>query len=211
MAKIAPSVIVITTFSLVLLTGFWLVIMPQIKLLTSEQQSALVTANSSLSLRSTKKAVSAADLINQKSTRDQVLALIPLTDDQYNFTTQIESLSKNLGIPLASYSTAATVVTPVAKPVTDDGSSGGSAPKPVASTTAPASAPASAPAAVVELKKLTASMSISASYLDVQKFIMAVQQLDRYVQISQIVMTGSQASDQVTATFTASAYYLPKS
>jgi Tfp pilus assembly protein PilO len=211
MVKIAPSVIVISIFSSVLLVGFWVLIMPQIEQLLTEQQNSLQIANSSLAVGATKKTISPADIANQKVTKDQVLALIPPTDDQYNFTTQIESLSKNLGIPLTSYSTVITAAAPVSKPAsTADDSSGGGAASTAKSTTSVAAPVNTSSDPTANLKKLTASMAITASYADVQKFIMAVQQLDRYVQVSQVILTSAATSDQVTATFTASAYYLPK-
>jgi hypothetical protein len=202
MAKIAPSLIVVATFTAVIVAGFWAFVIPEVKLLNDIHLKAEDGLKLEASHLTSVRPTPTPNLAAQKNTRDQVLALIPPTDDQYVFTGQVEALSKNMGIALTSFNIAAAApsATPAAtKGTGEDAAPGAKTPSPVASAV---------PA--VTLKKLSFILSFSSSYQDAQRFVSALPTLDRYVQVGQVVMT-SNTGDQVATQVTASAYYLPSS
>ncbi len=195
MAKVSPSLAVITVFSLAALVGFWMLLMPEIRELGRQQAQfgklKLPQASSNSLGESTRAA--------QVRTRDTALTLLPIEDAQYDLATQIEALSASTGVVLSSYSVAAGGTAKAAATPAPTAEEGGTA----------SASPAPAAASVSTLQKLTLSLTFSGSYDDIQRYVNALLSINRFMQIDQITLTGSQSSAAIAAQLTAFAYYQP--
>lgn len=107
MRKISPSITVLTTFTAVLLVGFWWQVLPRLqefgqlrqainKQIETQKQETLSASNQAKPNAS-----------KEKSTYEQAISLLPADDSQYDFSSQVEALSKSLNIPLTSFSLGA--------------------------------------------------------------------------------------------------------
>lgn len=182
--SLTAGVLLAFTVPLVLTSQF--LVLPQVQA-TSEalaQVDALQNSNGQLSPSKQKTAYQQ----QLEATKKQALTLLPSEDEPYALSVQVEALAKGIGVTL----TALTV----------SSGAGNTLPK-----TTPADGAAAAPAASTA-QKVTISTSVSGSYKLIQDFIAGLTALDRYIQIDQATLA-LVATDQLTATIVAYAYYLP--
>lgn len=180
-----------TVVTLVFLVLYWVLILPQFRELagTEKELEQFATGTTSLSQGSTaaqqKRKQTIADL------QAQTNLLLPVTDQQYDLSVQIEAAARNAGVSITSL-TVNTVELDIPKTSAADGSS----------TAAPAA---------TAFKKLTFSMSAAGSYGTVKQWIQNLTSMDRFVQLDQVSVTSTvPTDDQVSGQVTGFAYYLPK-
>ncbi|MBU6389395.1 hypothetical protein KGQ71_02660 [Patescibacteria group bacterium] len=182
MAKIAPPVLTIATFSLIFIVGFWVIILPELQSLVMAQNTLTQVENQpvvSTVAKVTRDQQKTADAV--KAVQSEAETLLPASDNQYDLSVQLDSLSKNLGIPLTGLSiTGGTGL--------------------IASSSATSGTAAS-------LQKLTLTLSFTTSYDNLKKFLTGLTSIDRYIQINQITVTSS-GGGQVSCQVSAFAYYM---
>lgn len=190
MKKISNSAYFVITFLLVFLLGYWLLVMPQAKIV-GEKFTKLNNKGSAAASEQKVASSSAQSGGSQVSaeTRELALLLLPKDNKQYDLAVQIEGLAKSMGLSLTSMvmsdkapdlgPNTSTAATPVAGAST---SSGGA-------------------------QKLTVVLGVNSTYAKVQGFVKEVCRLNRMVEINQVSITGP--SDNVTAQITLSAFFLP--
>lgn len=197
----------LVVFLALFLLVFWLLTVPQLRSLREQQFNLQKQAQAAVSEGSGEEAKS----INTQSvnrTRDLARVLLPVEEYQYDLSVQIEGLCKSLGVNLTALNIN---ITPT--PSGRTGSASGTAATPAAS-------------GIGTLKKVTFSLSVVASYEDVQRLVQGLTTLNRLVQIDQINLSqattatptpGSSSggaavaasSGILNAQITAFAFYLP--
>ncbi|MCC2631993.1 MAG: hypothetical protein K0S20_692 [Patescibacteria group bacterium] len=200
MTKIHPFVIAVTVADLLFAGLFYVFILPQVSTLgklQAERDAASTSSSYSAQSISRQK----ADYEKLKTAKETVAYLLPSGDNQYDLSVQVDALSKQVGVGLASFSVSLDT-----KPATAQTTSG---------------AVASTAAATSSLKKVTMNIGVTGSYDQVKSFVKGLSTLERFIQIDQVLFslaakpTGTldQASltsgDQVSGQITAVAFYLP--
>jgi hypothetical protein len=199
MNRLSPTILAASLFGAVFLIGLWLLVIPQFKemgvtfgALDKMQQPTTVTK--------TKSATRSAQEQQILDLKTQAQTLLPSSDQQYDLSVQIEALSRSVGVSLTGLSlNASQSALPTTAPAQDDSISTKATPTPTAAAATPK--PASAG------KKVTATITVTGSYANIERFIIGLTSLGRYISIDQTSVTNA-ANGAVTAQVTAFGYYL---
>jgi Tfp pilus assembly protein PilO len=195
--RIPTWTLFVLAISLTLGAGVWFLVLPELhQLRIAQAQLQEWNAGGVAAAPST----TAMTLVAEHTAEHQEMTmLVPLTAQQYDLAVQVEGLNQSVGTTLSSLS------------ITDSG----------VSSAVPAAATSTAVKTPSTLKPVAISLGIAGSYAQVEQFVSELPTLDRYIQISQISLTGgsvttSAAPDQakpgsstISATLVAAAYYLP--
>ncbi|MEZ0286979.1 MAG: type 4a pilus biogenesis protein PilO [Candidatus Paceibacterota bacterium] len=186
-------------FVLPLAVGYHFLALPQMKK-TAEARASVKE------LRQSTAAVSSAKQREEYRAKavqvqEKALGLMPVSDDQYDLSVQVEALAKanNLTIGGLTINAAAATVLPKTTPPKDD----------VPTTTTAAATPVAtaAPSSSGPLK-VQVTASVVGGYADTKKFVTGLTTLERFVQVDQVSITAA-ADGRLTTSIVASAYYLP--
>jgi Tfp pilus assembly protein PilO len=194
--KLSPLTLAVTLTSVILAAGSWFLVAPALTQVVSQRANLAALNGADMDTAKTKP--SSLDQLRLQQEKEQAEILLPSTDGQYDTMIQIEALAKGLGLTLVSLAATPSDVTVGQKTAA---AAGGGA-----------------------MKKLNITLSTSAKYEDIQRFIQGLGTLNRFIQVTQFNLSGggssaatpasgssanSAASDALTAQISAEAYYLP--
>ena len=173
-SKPHPSQVLIFVFVLLFLMGYWLLVVPQFEQLA--HQLALLSSAEAPSLKVQTDQTKSAQKTANAATVSQVKSLLPSESQIYELTVQLESLAKAQGVLLTNLS------------VSPEAAVG-------AATTSAAATAASGAAAQVATaaQKTTISINASGQYSLMKQFVSSLTQMQRYITIQSITMTGGSA------------------
>ena len=190
--RISLPLVVISCAIVGFLIVYWMYALPELRLMVAAQQSLDQQTASVVK-------PSATPAIATSATQTTVDTLLPVGDQRYDLSVQVEAASHSAGVTLASMSLALpAAVAALGVPL---------------STTATASTPVST---------LTATIAVTGSYANIQKFVASLVQLDRFITVSQATISAAASTSAATDTkpaangdpslsgsITAFAYYVP--
>jgi len=182
--RFPQSVAVVSIFLAVFLVGYWFLVLPQFR------QLGTVLSTADQGVTKTTLIVSQQEKTERQAKIDELQSqaetLLPTSDKQYDLSVQLEASAKDNGVTITDLSLSAA-------------SSG------LQQTAAGQAAAASANG----LTKVTIAMTVSGTYEAVQKWVIAMNSLDRLIQIDQLTITSSGGEGKTTAQVNAAAYYVP--
>ena len=181
MKKPYPVVIAFMIGSLIFLGGYWFLLMPQVRLLAALQES--LDASNGSTTSSTQKKTEETRINTLKAKANQ---LLPVNDNEFDLSVQVEALAKKTGLSLTSFKLADNSASTI----------------PQTSTAGAAVTGLSA-----DVKKITINVSVAGSYKAIQQFVTGFTSLERIIQIDQVTIT-SDTSKNLTAQIVGFAYYL---
>lgn len=198
MKKLSLPILSLLLAGLIILAGFWLAVLPQMRSFADlqKQYSALGMQDVGQETTTTKPKI---DQVKLQALQNSISILLPASDGQYDFAIQLDALSKSMGITLTSVS------------ITNPSAVGATTTSGIPKTSTSVAAPDVT--ANQGIKKLTFVLGLTAKYGDVQRFMQGLLSLNRFVQIDQITLTAvtvtvpassgnpasSSVSDQLTA------------
>lgn len=179
---------ILLAFALSLAVAYYFLVLPQVRA-TAQALGELdmlrdtVTVSGTAKQRETFRA-------EAQALQEQVTALLPASDEQYDLAVQVEDLAKATNLSVTGLTVNA--VQGTGQPKT----------APSKEETAAGATPTSGPL------KVTTTVTVSGTYADIIRFTEGLTNLERFMQIDQVAFT--QAVDEpLSAQVTAFAYYQP--
>lgn len=199
MNRLSPAILILGTFFLALIGGFWGAVMPQIRKASGEEaRIRSLTAQKSGLERDAAKRRAAEERVRE--VQDLAVNLLPAEDKQFDLAVQVEATAKTSGV----------ILTSLALNPNDTGQK----------TSATTAKEAAAQKELGALKRVSLSLTVSGSYENIQAFAKNLVRLERFVQIDQLNLSAASVSTstpgtaptggQLSAQITAFAYYLPE-
>lgn len=171
---------------------YWVFVIPEFRDLAGQQQQLEQLLGSTSAI--TKQSSSSAQDARKRALAElktEAEGLLPLTDQQYDLSVQLEAAAKGAGLAIS----ALTVNAPdLGIPLTTAG--------------------AAAAANTSNVPRVGFTMGVSGTYSQVRHWVTNLVSFDRFVQLDQVAVTSKATNDdpdQVIAQVTGFAYYLPAS
>ena len=188
MRHLRPFSLVILTFALVFTVGFFGLVYPRLTTFGQTLAALDAATKAAENVRPTPKPVVNKTALEAEAA--QVDALLPDKNELYDLSIQVEALAKSVPI---------TINTITLTPVTTT--------KGTATTSTQAQAGNAALTPPNGAQKLSISLGVTGSYVQIEKFVSGLTVLGRYVEVSNVAYTKGSADTNMTAQISAAAFY----